>query len=303
MNPSPTTNDAPWTIARLLTWTTEFLTRQGVDDPRLASEVLLANAAGWRRIDLYARFEKTLDPEPLAKFRAWVKRAADHEPIAYLVGQREFFSLPFSVSADVLIPRPESETLVEALVDQASKSGWAEPRILDVGTGSGCLIIAALVQLKTARGVGSDVSEAALSIARGNAERNRIADRVEFVLADRLALPAGFVPEGGFQAIVCNPPYIPQESVATLDRAVKDFEPGLALTDGGDGLSFYRNLAAEGSELLAPDGRVVVEVADGQATAVAQIMTAKGVFALQRVRKDAVVGQERALVFARNASR
>lgn len=263
----------------------------------------MANAAGWRRIDLYARFEKTLEPEPLAKFRAWVKRAADHEPIAYLVEQREFFSLPFTVNRDVLIPRPESETLVEAVVDHVSKSGWAEPKILDVGTGSGCLIIAALANLPAARGVGTDVSEAALAIARGNAERNRVADRVEFALADRLGLPAAVIPSGGFQAIVCNPPYIAKDGVATLDRAVKDFEPALALTDGGDGLSFYRTLANDGPRLLATDGIVVVEVADGQAAAVVEVMTAEGVFALQRVRKDAVVGQERALVFARNPSR
>lgn len=201
MNPTPTTNDDPWTIARLLTWTTEFLTRQGVDDPRLAAEVLLASAAGWRRIDLYARFEKTLDAEPLTKFRAWVKRAADHEPIAYLVGQREFFSLPFFVGPDVLIPRPESETLVESVVDYAKKSGWSAPRILDLGTGSGCLIVALLANLPGAMGVATDVSETALAVARSNAERNKVADRLTCVLADRLALPESVIPPGGFQAI------------------------------------------------------------------------------------------------------
>lgn len=302
MNPTPTTNDAPWTIARLLTWTTEFLTRQGVDDPRLAAEVLLASAAGWRRIDLYARFEKTLDAEPLTKFRAWVKRAADHEPIAYLVGQREFFSLPFFVGPDVLIPRPESETLVESLVDYAKKTGWSAPRILDLGTGSGCLIVALLANLPGATGVATDVSETALAVARSNAERNKVADRLTCVLADRLALPESVIPSGGFQAIVCNPPYIPLDTVASLDRAVKDFEPKLALTDGGDGLSFYRDLAKAGAALLAADGVLVVEVADGQSAAVAEILTT-GNFALLRSKKDAVVGHERALVFGKELNR
>lgn len=300
--PDPASN-APWTIARLLNWTSEHLKRHGVDDPRLATEVLLAHAAGWRRIDLYARFEKTLEPEPLAKFRAWVKRAADHEPVAYLVGQREFFSLPFTVSPDVLIPRPESETLVECMLDRCKRSGWESPVILDLATGSGCLVIAALANLSGARGVGSDVSEKALAVARVNAERNGVADRLELVAADRLSLPKAVIPAEGFHAIVCNPPYIPQDTIATLDRAVKDFEPVIALTDGGDGLSFYQTLAAESASLLKPDGVLIVEVADGRAGTVAEIVTAGGRYVLERCRKDAVVGKERALVFSRNPSR
>lgn len=296
---SPPTCDAPWTIARLLTWTTEHLARHGVEDPRLATEVLLAQSAGWRRIDLYARFERTMEPDALARFREWVRRAANHEPIAYLVGQREFFSLPFKITPDVLIPRPETETLVECLLDHCGKVGWGEARILDVGTGSGCLVIAALVNLQGASAVGTDVSAAAIEVARANAERHAVADRLKLFVADRLSLPPDAIPTSGFDVLVCNPPYIPAETIPTLDRAVRDFEPAMALTDGGDGLSFYRNLASDAPSLLSPNGVIIVEVPDGGMRAVVEIMTQGGSFILQRAQPDRVVGHERALVFSR----
>jgi release factor glutamine methyltransferase len=289
----------PWTIGRLLSWTGEYLARHGVDDARLASEVLLAHAVGCRRIDLYARFGDALGESPLAQFRESVRRAVAHEPVAYLVGKKEFFSLAFHVTPDVLIPRAETEELVECVIDLGRSADVTPPlRILDVGTGSGCIAVAVLTQLRDAVGVATDVSPAALEVARGNAEQNGVLDRMTLVQADRLALPGEIVPQGGFDVLMCNPPYIPAEQVAGLDAAVRNFEPHEALTDGGDGLSFYRALAEGAAAILSPRGVIVVEVGDGQADAVIATMIGVGMFVHRQTRKDRVVGQERVLVFA-----
>ncbi len=291
----------PWTIGRLLTWTGEFLTRQGVDDPRLSSEVLLAHAAQCRRIDLYAKFDRVLDADSLTRFRESVKRAGNHEPIAYLVGEKEFFSLRFCVTPDALIPRAETEELVECVIDLCRQSGWDSPRLWDLGTGSGCIAIAVLSQLPTATCLATDSSHAALEIARRNAERHQTADRMSLHHATQLALPVELIPEGGFHLLVSNPPYIPAAQIATLDRAVRDFEPRAALTDEADGLLFYRTIANEGPRYLSPDGYVAVEIADGCAEAVKEIMTAKNAFTHYRTHKDRTVGKERVLVFRKQS--
>jgi release factor glutamine methyltransferase len=288
----------PWTIGRLLSWTADFLGRHEVDDPRLSAEVLLAHAAGCRRIDLYARFDRVLEEAPLADFRDLVKRAGTHEPIAHLVGEKEFFSLRFRVSADVLVPRAETEELVEAVLDLCIQQAWESPRLWDLGTGSGCLPVAILMNLPAATCLATDVSASALEIARANAERHHVADRVNFVQTSGFDVPTEAISEGGFHLILSNPPYIPAAAIATLDRAVRDFEPRAALTDEADGLSFYRMIADESSRFLVDGGYVVVEVGDGAASAVSQIMTG-GDFVHVRTRKDRTVGKERVLVFRR----
>lgn len=288
---------APWTLRRLLSWTANFLQKQGVDDPRLSAEVLLAHAAACRRIDLYARFERVLDPESLTRFRESVKRAGNQEPIAYLVGEKEFFSLRFHVTSDVLIPRAETEELVESVIDLCRQVGWDVPRLWDLGTGSGCIAVAVLSHLPTATCLATDASPGALEIARQNAQRHEVIERITFHEASQLVLPDSLIPDGGFHLLMCNPPYIPAAQIATLDRAVRDFEPRAALTDDADGLSFYRAIAADVVKFLAAGGFVAVEIADGAAAAVKEIMTSSGIFAHYRTRKDRTVGKERVLVF------
>ncbi len=296
-----TQSDAtPWTIGRLLSWTADFLARHGVEDARLSGEVLLAHAAGCRRIDLYARFDRELEKSRLDRFRDSVKRAAAHEPVAYLVGKKEFFSIPFEVTPDVLIPRAETEELVECVIDYARHRLPPEPlRVLDLGTGSGCIAIAILSQLHGATCVATDVSPAAIEVARNNAQRLGVADRLTLVQADRLAMPGDAVPQGGFDVIVCNPPYIPFGQIAGLDAAVRDFEPHVALTDGGDGMSFYSAIADGAPAILSPEGVIAVEVADGAAKAVIESITRNGSFVHRMTRKDRVAGKERVLVFGR----
>ena len=293
---------ADWTIGRLLHWTSEYLARHGVDEARLSAEVLLAHAAKCRRIDLYARFERLVDEPRLAQFREWVRRAAAREPIGYLVGEKEFYSLPLRVTPDVLIPRPETEAVVECAVDACTSAGLAEPRLLDLGTGSGCIVVALLVQLPGARAVATDISAAALEIARFNAERHGVMDRLELVEADRLALPRDVVPGRGFDLLVSNPPYVAADTLDQLDASIREYEPSLALSDGADGLSFYRSVASDAAGLLAPGGLVIVEVGDGQAAAVIRTVEESGQFAHRQTRKDRVVGQERVLMFALSAA-
>ena len=285
MPPENAATHDSWTVWRLLQWTTEYFRRQGLDEPRLSAEILLAHALRCERIQLYTRFNDVPDEARRGAFRELVKKAGDHAPIAYLVGRKEFYSLTFEVTPDVLIPRPETETLVEhavpilsGLVGDPARRG-NPPTVLDVGTGSGCVIIAILGQVAEALGTGTDTSASALEVARRNAERHGVANRIRFVEADRLDLPADAVPEGGFDLIVSNPPYVGEADLATLAPTVREHEPPIALSAGSDELAFYRALAAGGPGMLGDRGAVLVEIGVGQRDPVRSVFTAGGRFA------------------------
>ena len=296
MNAELSANDTIWTIGRLLSWTTEHLTSHEVDEPRLCAEVLLAHAAGWRRIDVYARFEEVPQPPIVDRFRSMVRRAAKHEPVAYLVGNKEFFSLSFAVGPGVLIPRPETETLMEAVIDHCRAADLKSPRFLDMGTGCGCIAIAVLKQLPEACACGTDNAPEALAFAQTNAERHEVTDRLTLHLADGLALPADVVSESGFDLIASNPPYVPRDEVEKLGANVRDYEPVDALTDNADGLTFYRRLATDAPGLLKAGGAVFVEVGAGQAPAVVEVF-ADTAFTHRGTRRDRVGGHDRVLWF------
>jgi release factor glutamine methyltransferase len=292
------TNPNEWTIGRLLSWTTEYLTRHEIDEPRLSAEVLLAHAAGSQRIHLYTRFEETLDGPAVIRFRELIKRAAAHEPIAYLVGEKEFFSLPFTVTPDVLIPRPETEALVEYVIDYCRSCGKEDPWLLDLGTGSGCIAIAVLSQLERARALATDVSQPALAVAEENATRHGVTDRLALVCADRLNIPADVLPDGGFDVVMSNPPYVGEDELADLDANVREFEPEVALTDGQDGLSLQRAIAADAGRVLKPEGIVVLEIAAGQGAAVREVLESAG-WSHHATCKDRVERHDRVMVFER----
>ncbi|MFN8949456.1 MAG: peptide chain release factor N(5)-glutamine methyltransferase [Alphaproteobacteria bacterium] len=223
------------------------------------------------------------------EFEAFISRRATREPFAYIVGRREFWSLDFEVTPDVLIPRPDSETLVETAL---KAFGERPPRsIVDLGTGTGCLIVALLTEWPDARGLAVDVSEAALGVARRNATRLGTANRLDFACADFATLQAG-----PFDLVVSNPPYIPSAVIATLEPDVAAFEPGLALDGGTDGLAAYRAIARALPALLAPGGRAVLEIGWDQARAVTEVLLNQG-FEVQRVVKD-LAGNDRVLVAA-----
>jgi release factor glutamine methyltransferase len=302
-----------WTVGRLLTWTTEFLAGRGSESPRLDAEVLLAHARGCERIALYTAFGEEVSDDVRGQFRELVKKRADGMPVAYLVGKKEFFSLSFRVTPDVLIPRPETEFVVMAALDllragpkgsgfRVQGSGDEEsgarsqetptphsalrnPHLADVGTGSGCIAIAIAIakHAPQARLVATDVSAAALAVARENAAAHQVADRIEFLEGDLLSmLPA----ERQFDIVVSNPPYIGTMEQNTLAPQVRDHEPHSALFGGESGTETIARLVPQSAERLKPGGWLILEVSPLVADAVVQLIAASGSFEPATLSKD-----------------
>lgn len=256
-----------WTVRRLLEWTTGFFTRKEVDSPRLSAELLLAHVLSSPRIKLYTDYERALDDAQLAAYRALVQRAAEHEPIAYLTGKAHFFNLEFEVTRDVLIPRPDSETIVENVLQFVRhQSGFESPRVIDLCTGSGCIAAAIAHHLKSSEIVATDISSAAVEVARRNVNKLGLADRVQVEQGDLFEPLAKRIDALPFQLLVANPPYIATPKLAELDRSVRDFEPIGALDGGPDGLAIHRRILAEAPPRLAPGGRIFLEIAYDQGT-------------------------------------
>jgi release factor glutamine methyltransferase len=257
-----------WTVRRLLEWTEDFLRKKGFDSARLEAQILLAHALGCKKIDLYVRHEEEPPEDRRSAFREMIKKRAEGMPVAYLVGHREFYSLEFAVTPAVLIPRPETETLVMEAVRRLRP--LESPRVLDIGTGSGAIAVALAKQHKTARVTAIDVSGPALVIAAANAQTHGLADRVTFLEGDLFAPVAGKM----FDMIVSNPPYIAESEFPSLDVGVRDFEPRSALDGGPDGLNFYRRIAADVANHLNPGGSVLVEIGATQEAAVRELFGA-----------------------------
>lgn len=265
------------------------LAAAGIESARLDARLLLAHAVGRDPLWIVAHPERALDAEARRRLAGLAERRERRQPIAQIIGEREFWSLPFRVTADTLTPRPETETLVEAVL--AAISDRAAPlRLLDLGTGTGCLLLSLLSELPNARGVGVDCSAAALAVARGNADKLGLAPRAEFVSGDW-----GRGLDGLFDVIVSNPPYIPENDIAELEPEVAVHEPRGALAGGGDGLDCYRRMAADVVRLLAPRGMAAVEIGVGQAEAVCAIFTRAGVNGTA-VRRD-LSSVERCVIF------
>lgn len=280
------------TILEVINKTAPFFQRHGVESPRLTIELLLAHVLGTNRLRLYLDFDRSVDEATLARLRELVRRRAAGEPLQYLTGEVEFCGLKLAVDRRVLIPRPETELLVEAVVKRAPRSVW------DVGTGSGCVALAVARQLPEVRVFGSDVSVGALEVARGNAERLGLRKNVRFFASDLLSAAQE---RWRVDAVVSNPPYIGRAEWGQLPREVRDFEPGPALLAGEDGLEIMRRLAPEARQHVTADGFVALEMGAGQRGAVVAIFEKEG-FALEEVVKD-LQGYERVVVLRPAASR
>jgi len=268
-------NDEPWTIGRLLTWTTGFLKEHGSESPRLDAEVLLAHALNCERIKLYTRFAEPATDAVRDAFRDLVKRRSAGAPVAYLVGHKEFFSLDFEVGAGVLIPRPDSEHVVLEFLRVAKP--LAEVTAIDVGTGSGNLAVAATKQHSDARFRAIDRSPATLEIARRNAERHHVADRIEF-LEGNLFEP---LPDGvQVDCILSNPPYIPTGEIPNLAVGVRDFEPHAALDGGPTGLEIVAAIVEQAGRFLKPGGQLIMEIGAPQESAVRKLIENRGEYEL-----------------------
>ncbi len=251
--------EEPWTVGRLLTWTTNYLKRHASESPRLDAEVMLAHVLSWTRVKLYTHFGEEVGADSRAEFRDLVRRRAEGAPVAYLVGRKEFYSLSFEVSIAVLIPRPDSEFAVVEFLDHTRD--LATVRAVDVGTGSGCLAIALVRQHADARFVAIDISSAALEIAKRNATLLQVNDRIDFRLGDLLDPVADMEP---FDVIVSNPPYIPTRQIEQLEAGVRDYEPHIALDGGPDGLAVVSRLIEQSARHLKPGGHLILEIGDDQ---------------------------------------
>jgi release factor glutamine methyltransferase len=283
------------TVMEVVRLSTGYLQGHGSGSPRLDAELLAATALGVRRLDLYLQFDRPLDEAQLSAVRELVRRRGDGEPVAYITGEREFYGRPFSVSAAVLIPRPETETLVDLALRRiraVSQDGRA-PRIADLGTGSGCVALTLAAEIPAATVVATDLSEAALAVAAANARRHDLAGRVELVAGSWADPLRG----REFDVVVSNPPYIPSAELAALAGDVRDHEPALALDGGEDGLDAYRALLPSLAAILAPGGWAAVEIDIRAATSVSTLARDALGSGLRILGHDDLSGRPRVLSF------
>jgi release factor glutamine methyltransferase len=268
----------------------------GVEDAKIDARALLCHGLRIDRARLLADSERTLESREITAIAALAARRLQREPVSRIRGRKEFWTLTLSVTPAVLTPRPETETVVEAALDAIDRDGRKkELCILDIGTGSGALLLALLSELPNAVGLGTDISVAALEVARENADRNGFSARCNFVASD---ITAGV--QGAFDLIVSNPPYVARGDIPALTPEVRDYAPALALDGGHDGLDGYRAIAGVACGLLAPGGRLIVELGAGQEPAVRALFTNAGLN-VTAARKD-LAGIPRALTAAVNAT-
>jgi release factor glutamine methyltransferase len=275
------TANQPWTVARLLDWTAKFLSEKGSESPRLDTEVLLAHALACKRIELYTRHDEEVADERRQLFKALIRQRVEGCPVAYLVGRKEFYSLELEVSRAVLIPRPDTETVVDECLRLART--MTGPTVLDIGTGSGCLAVAVAKYCKHARVTAVDVSEESLPVAARNAAKHGVSDRIRFLQGDLFAsLPA----DEQFDFVLSNPPYIPHDDIAGLAAGVRDYEPHQALDGGRDGLELFGRLVAEAPRWIKPDGHLLVEIGAPQEKAAREGIQAQPGFDLAKTVYD-----------------
>lgn len=279
----------PKTVIEFVKEVESYLRGRGVGtSPRLDAELLVANATGMKRLDLYLQFDRPLDAAEIDKLRGSTRRRAASEPIAYILGEREFFSLPFFVSPAVLVPRPETEHVVEEALRLLRDAPPGRGGILgaDLGTGSGCIAVSLLTRVPDLRMIGIDVSPAALAVAAANAERHAVGDRFKASESDLAAALARDLKGASLDLLVSNPPYVADAEIAGLPADVRDHEPRGALAGGADGLVLLRAIARGAPRVLKPGGVLVLEFGRGQADAVASFLAESGAFENPRIVKD-----------------
>ncbi|MDO4586186.1 MAG: peptide chain release factor N(5)-glutamine methyltransferase [Planctomycetia bacterium] len=272
-----------WTIQRLLEWTTDYLTKQGSESARLEAEVLLSHSLNCKRIELYTNFETIPDDSKRSIFRNLVKRRATGEPVAYLTGHKEFFSLDFDVSPDVLIPRSETEQVVLEALDCLKQKQQDRVSVCDIGTGSGNIAIALAKNHQTVAITAVDLSPEALVIATKNAARNQVSDRITFVCSD---LFLKLTPDSQFDIIVSNPPYVSDAEYEKLEKTVREFEPKSALLAGPDGTELIERLSNESLPFLKTEGEIFIEISPMIAEQSRKIFESSGTWKNVRLLRD-----------------
>lgn len=281
-----------WRIIDLIQWTTQFFEKKQIPNARLNAEHLLSQALGLERVQLYLQFEKILTQNELNLYRENVKRRLNSEPLQYILGETEFMSLKFRLNPSVLIPRPDTEILIEQVIHQTPNN--LDVTILDIGTGSGNIAVSLAYYLPKSKIVAVDISPDALNLAEENAALNHVEDRVTFIQEDVFSVDFVLKIGQNFDRIVSNPPYISEDEFQTLPDEVRKFEPPTALRDGADGLTFHKKLAELSGQMLNPGGKIYLEVGMGQWQSVQKILAEKGFQNIQ-VAKD-LVGIDRVLI-------
>jgi release factor glutamine methyltransferase len=287
-----------WTIKRLLEWVTRYLADRKVDSPRLSAELIIGHVLTKKRIELYTQFDAVVDRPHLDRLHELVRRAGLHEPVAYLVGKTEFYSLEVAVCPDCLIPRPETELLVQRAIEFL-RARPGPQRVLDLCTGSGCIAVAICANCKDAHLVATDVCDKALSTASQNVDSYHLSDRVTLLSGDLFDPILPHLDAGPFDLIVSNPPYVTAAEYEKLDRNVKDYEPRLALHAGDDGLDVIRRIIQQVDPFLKPNGALILEVGYQQAPAVTDLIRQTGQFSEVQVNKD-FQGHDRVVVARSN---
>ena len=297
-----------WTIQKLLNWITQYLIDKGIDSPRLSAELLLSHTVGLKRIELYTQFDRSIPPEQLDQLRDLVKRAGQNEPIAYLAGRTEFYSLEINVTPDCMVPRPETELLVERAIEFLRGRKWhglearentarpvlsgaegmaVPPQYLcDLCTGSGCIAVAIAKNFPDARIIATDICDAALAVAAENVKKYQLEDKITLRCGDLFDPVISGLDVNEFDLIVCNPPYVSTAEYEKLDKNVKDYEPKKALFAGVDGLDIYYRVIENAGRFLKPDGALMLEIGYAQGQAVKELLEKTGIFYDIKIEKD-----------------
>lgn len=288
-----------WTVLRLMQWSGEYLEEKGVERGRLDAEHLLAHVLGVKRLQLYLQYDRPLDRAELDRFRPLLRRRAEREPLQYILGHAAFRELELTVDRRVLVPRPETEILVDEVLAWARGHGGGELEAVDLGTGSGAIALSLALEGPFARVVATDVSADALAVARDNARSAGLEGRVEFREGPLFA-PLG--PDETFDVVVSNPPYVAEADAASLEPEVGVWEPSLALFGGPDGMAVIRELVAGAGALLREGGLLALEIGAGQAGLVVVAVEETGAYGDVRVRRD-LAGRERVVLATRAGRR
>ena len=274
-----------WTIQKLLGWITDFFEKKGVDSPRLCGEMLLSYVLGLQRIELYMHFDKVVGGGELKQLHELVKRGGEHEPVAYLVGRTEFYSLEIKVNRDCLIPRPETELLAERAIEFLRERAGRQ-YVCDLCTGSGCVAIAIAKGVKDVGVIATDICDAALSVAGENVEHHELGETIKLLCGDLFSPIIEGLDETRFDLIVSNPPYVSTREYETLDKNVREYEPKKALHAGEEGLDVYRRVIEGAGEHLKDDGALMLEIGYAQGEAIKGLLEKAGCFSKIIIEKD-----------------
>jgi len=256
------------TVLESIKLSTDYLAGKEIESPRMNAELLLADIIGCKRLELYLSFDKPLSDVELKKYREFIKRRGRFEPLQYILGKVEFYGLDFFINPSVLIPRPETELLVEIMINQTNFND--DLSILDIGCGSGNISVALAANIDRIKLVATDISQQSIELAKRNAEKNYVSEKIEFICHNILKDDMNIFPI--FDVIVSNPPYVSKESFSTLQKEIREFEPRIAVTDDNDGYTFFKVISTRSSSKLKKNGKLFFEIGENQSEEVVQIM-------------------------------